>query len=91
LNDILRLAPTHIRVHSVDFDACLHRLELVLVHGLVPGPDRDSSTWVEMPFVRIQTLVRVRQEVIILLNETILRLRKGVKPLPHHLVLSIIM
>jgi hypothetical protein len=51
LNDILRLAPTHIRVHSVDFDACLHRLEFVLVHGLVPGPDRDSSAWVEMPFV----------------------------------------
>jgi hypothetical protein len=59
LNDILRLAPTHVRVHSVDLDACLHRLELILVHGLVPGPDRDSSAWVEMPFVRIQTLVRV--------------------------------
>jgi len=59
LNDILRLAPTHVRVYSVDLDSCLHRLELVLVHCLVPGPDRDSSARMEMPFVSMQTLVRV--------------------------------
>lgn len=68
LNDIRRLAPTQVRVHSIDLDARLHRLQLVLVHSLVSGPGWDSSAWVEMALVRIQILIRDRQEVFILLN-----------------------